>query len=824
MRRAPTPALLVFAALGLGAGCLREASQRCANGDVCPPGLLCVDTSDTTNDIRICAPGTCGNGRPDREEHCDDGNNRSGDGCPADCAQPCGDGVIDPGELCDDGNTVDGQGTGDGCSADCLARNGELLVSPGRVNFQAAEGGALPATISVDVHLEDRDDTALIGYAPGTSPPTWLSIVGRVSTDRIAQFELRVHDTSVVGSRSSSVRFQISHPSSTKIEVVDLPVTYSVVSSDLAIAATPTALAFVAMADELAVPPQPVELSFNGDPVALVGAPPWVSVSPPVAPATSPAIFEIAASDLSFPAGSELSGQLLFRTRRGPVERTLGIPITYRVVAAPGLSIQAAPSTLIFNAAAGGVLPSPRSVSATFTGTSIEVREAPTWVTVSAPANPAVSPTSLTVTVTTTAFSAGTVRQGSLVLRTWSGLAWRDTTIALEYRLLAIPELEYVAPYVGRAEQAGRLLVRGHRFPTDRAMTLRLGDATLAPAMPESATQLTLEYPPLPPGRYPVTLLDPPGSPHAPELIIVPSTPFPYQVVAVPGERKSLLYDAERQAIYGVNEAGQQIDHFTYVAGAWRAVAPHPIPEIKDLAMAPDGRSLLVVDKVAVSELSLTDGLFAPILRATLSTSDPYYYFTNASAANNGKLLLLGSDWGPLFFYDLRDHSLMPAGYFYYGRGASSADGSRIYIVSSAALPLTSYDALADSLSTSDVNARGYQLSVSADAGRFLVSSSYVYDRMFTLLGWVGGSGQAQMSRDGGRTFVYVEDFSGPRLEIYDLNAPLSWNGYFPLLHSIPLPDAANTGGRSPVAMTSNLEDTVVFISGNGRLLIVPLE
>src|SRR5262249_25509825 len=50
-------------------------------------------------------------------EVCDDGNNVSGDGCPADCTAHCGDNVLDPGEACDDGNTNDG----DGCSADCTS-------------------------------------------------------------------------------------------------------------------------------------------------------------------------------------------------------------------------------------------------------------------------------------------------------------------------------------------------------------------------------------------------------------------------------------------------------------------------------------------------------------------------------------------------------------------------------------------------------------------------------------------------------------------------------------------------------------------------------
>src|SRR5213078_4988716 len=128
---------LALCALALQAGCLHEASERCGDGSVCPPGQQCVAAGAQ----RMCALVTCGNGRLDPDEMCDDGNNRSGDGCPADCKDPCGDGVLDPGEVCDDGNTVDG----DGCAADCGSRDGAFVLSPTEVMLAASEGDALPA-------------------------------------------------------------------------------------------------------------------------------------------------------------------------------------------------------------------------------------------------------------------------------------------------------------------------------------------------------------------------------------------------------------------------------------------------------------------------------------------------------------------------------------------------------------------------------------------------------------------------------------------------------------------------------------------------------
>lgn len=103
---------------------------------------------------------SCGNGRYDPSEECDDGNDLSGDGCSASCKLECGDaGVapcIDPGffpqspwylccaprrpiicgdglrsssEVCDDGTPE----AGDGCSSDCqVIEPGYRCIVPGR--------------------------------------------------------------------------------------------------------------------------------------------------------------------------------------------------------------------------------------------------------------------------------------------------------------------------------------------------------------------------------------------------------------------------------------------------------------------------------------------------------------------------------------------------------------------------------------------------------------------------------------------------------------------------------------------------------------------
>ncbi|WP_239014663.1 myxococcus cysteine-rich repeat containing protein [Archangium violaceum] len=67
---------------------------------------------------------TCGNGKLEEDEQCDDGNTTDGDGCSSTCTLEaranCGNGTLDDFEQCDDGNTTDG----DGCSAICTIQGG----------------------------------------------------------------------------------------------------------------------------------------------------------------------------------------------------------------------------------------------------------------------------------------------------------------------------------------------------------------------------------------------------------------------------------------------------------------------------------------------------------------------------------------------------------------------------------------------------------------------------------------------------------------------------------------------------------------------------
>lgn len=711
--------------VGLFAGCLHEASETCGNGGVCPPGLQCANTGDD----RICILVTCGNGRIDPGEACDDGNNRSGDGCPADCSPPCGDGVRDPGEACDDGNTIDG----DGCSADCTSLEGIFLVSPNSVAFAATEGDPLPDAALVDVHLQFRGDSVLVGYPPGVPQPTWLSFTAGASTPSTAEFRLQITDTTIVGARSTRMRFLLSHQSSTGAETFDLPVTYDVQPSDLALQATPTALVFAAITGDATPTSQTVSVTFNGAGASVVSAPPWLTVTSP---------------------------------------------------------------------------------------------------------NPTVSPASFTVTPNSTSFAPGTMLSGDIVFGTPRAGLLRKTPVHVGYSLVAsAPSVQFVAPYLGIAGRGGTIRVRGHGFlGTQGPVSVGIGAVTVGPVTPDSDTQITVSYPALPEGRYPVTFDPPMLATSSAELVIVTPPAFGYQAIDAPGPRTRLLYDAERQAIYGVNRHDQQVDHFVYGGGTWSMLSPHVIPRLTDAAPAPDGRALVVLDTDAINEVALPDDGFTLVRRVT--NPDPFCggHFDQAVPANNGQFFIVFalsgcSGFTPTYLYSIISHSLDGGTGtnrdLYDGLAGASGDGSRIYAGSANISPddtVEIFDALSSTISSSIVDINLTAVSVNNDASRVILDDAYVYNRTLIFTGNLPPFGAALASRDGSRAFVYFEDGTGGRLEVYDLNGPLQSGAVYPRIKTVMLPDAANgTGYPYGVVMTSSLDDSAVFVSGISKLLVVPV-
>jgi fibro-slime domain-containing protein len=142
-------ALYLIACGGGGSGSGPDGSVGRGGGDPRDGGAVDAAADGSFVDTTL----TCGNGKLDPAEACDDGNALNGDGCSADCRnvertfvcsdpnQPCvsscGNGALDPTEACDDRNLTND----DGCSSTCEVEVGWGCARPGAACVRLAVCG-----------------------------------------------------------------------------------------------------------------------------------------------------------------------------------------------------------------------------------------------------------------------------------------------------------------------------------------------------------------------------------------------------------------------------------------------------------------------------------------------------------------------------------------------------------------------------------------------------------------------------------------------------------------------------------------------------------
>ncbi len=151
-------------------------------------------------------------------------------------------------------------------------------------------------------------------------------------------------------------------------------------------------------------------------------------------------------------------------------------------------------------------------------------------------------------------------------------------------------------------------------------------------------------------------------------LVILPPVAYTYQAINAPSTRSALaydtrlVYDAERQSLFGVDRIDQQIEIYTPTAGAWSANAPYVLPQLTDLALSPDGRLLLALTQGAVSDIPLTGAPFTATPRASNPTAFCGQFLDSLSVTNDGIALVNSkysgcSGFTQVYGYDERSYT-----------------------------------------------------------------------------------------------------------------------------------------------------------------------
>jgi hypothetical protein len=411
--------------------------------------------------------------------------------------------------------------------------------------------------------------------------------------------------------------------------------------------------------------------------------------------------------------------------------------------------------------------------------------------------------------------------------------------VALQFNAAYV---NYVGPYLGLANQGGALFVRGANFAVPAAaLPVSIGSTSIGSVVPDSDTQLRVNYAGLPPGRYPVHIRNTAGfDTQSADLVIVAPPTYTYTAIDAPSQRTRIVYDAERQTLYGVNRVDQQIEFYNYASSAWTVGAPYNLPQLTDVDLLPDGHSLVVLTQNNVDQIVLDQTPLVAQTRATTSGGVCGDVLDHAAVANDGKVFVVNTCSGGFelaLVYDALNYSVTqtpyPTGDLYRGVAAASADGSKVYATSYqvSSADILVFDAQTDSVTDSRVSALANAVSVSGDASRVILQNADVYSGALVLTGHLpsgtGGVplGVALASRDSTKAFLYRDDAPGPRIELYDLTV-LQAGQLYQLVKTVPLTDSpdASAGTYSRISLAATPDDATVFVSGDSKILVVPVQ
>jgi hypothetical protein len=312
----------------------------------------------------------------------------------------------------------------------------------------------------------------------------------------------------------------------------------------------------------------------------------------------------------------------------------------------------------------------------------------------------------------------------------------------------------------------------------------------------------------------------------------IPSPGGGYQAIDAASARNRLVFDTARQTLYALNTADQEIERFGLSSGQWSALDPVVIPGLTDIAITPDGTTMIVLDTTHVNDVALGSGSFTPTQRATLTDTFCGNSLARAAAGSSNKVVIATalqqcSGFSSAYLYDTQSHALTSSLFLYNGTVGASGDGTRIYAGSNGIFPpddITIYNPQTNTSTGSSVSVNLSSISASGDGSRVILENAGVYSKSLTLLGNLPPGGTAIASRNSSRAYVYRDDAPGPRVALYDLNGALQAGAVFPLLRTFRLPHTPNSSnGFSAVTMTTNADDTQLFISGDLRILVVPV-
>src|SRR5262249_35719877 len=154
----------------------------------------------------------------------------------------------------------------------------------------------------------------------------------------------------------------------------------------------------------------------------------------------------------------------------------------------------------------------------------------------------------------------------------------------------------------------------------------------------------------------------------------------------------------------------QEIEVYQLSSGTWSTGSPYVLPNLTDIALTPNGRSLIVLTQQEVNELALPMG--SSVAQPRVANPDSFcgHFLDTLAMANDGRAFVVSnymacSGFTPSYLYDVTTYTIGSNPYFtgwlYDGVVAGAADGSKLFAGTagvSPAQPVKTFNALDDSV------------------------------------------------------------------------------------------------------------------------------
>lgn len=414
---------------------------------------------------------------------------------------------------------------------------------------------------------------------------------------------------------------------------------------------------------------------------------------------------------------------------------------------------------------------------------------------------------------------------------------------------LAIPSVSGVMPHASVAGAGGDVTVWGSGFPPGFTGPVWIGGEQATSVTRTSDTSLRVSTPAsLAAGAYPVRVNNALGLERSrASLQVIDTATRTATTIPAPGAKRAVVFDDVRRALYVANAGAGRLERYREEA-SWVKAADGTdelvLPDLKALALTPDGGSLLAVAGQAfrlVDTASFSLGPDQPTASAPSEarvdlamTAAGQALFVGVYMANSTRAGILdlatGKDVDPQVFpYDLSGL-------------AGSPDGSKVAIWERSLNdlgvwsggPWPRYFGIRLLTTASFARWNGSRLMFAGAyqqlpiGGTTWAYGTRLFDEAFQPLpGSVAASysGAApagaplptltfQLSPSG-RHRVFTWD--GAAIKGYDLDGPLDALGLFPVLFEVPASPGAD------VSLTLSADERTAFLAGSDAVVVVPL-